>query len=70
MKEHTWQVASWQGGALQLEKSDGKIVKPGMCVTEAWKQLNKWQESRNVQTGGNLTKEQFLKCLDTSFVIS
>ena len=29
-KEHT----------LHLEKSDGKIAKPDMCGTEAWKQLS------------------------------
>ena len=37
-KEHTLQVASWQGGAFQLE-SDGKMAKPDMCEMEAWIQL-------------------------------
>ena len=39
IKEHTWYVLSWQGGALGLEKSDGKMAEPETCLTDAWRRL-------------------------------
>ena len=49
IKEHTWHVLSWQGGALRLEKSDGKMAEPDACLTDAWKRLT---TERKVETRG------------------
>lgn len=48
-RRNTLGMLSWQGGALQLEKSDGKMAEPDTCLTDAWKQLT---TERKVETCG------------------
>ena len=53
IKTQTWHVTSWQGGALRLVKSDGRIAAPDTCLTEVWKRLT---TKRKVETHGLVEK--------------